>query len=228
MTTTAEMATLVHGYTMADVEDIANHACRISFRFGGYHLDESDRRETAWFAVVEHLYTAAAPPPRADLLGSGVNALTRAINAQLREAGWNSQAAAERANFVKYWRPRGGETDFTDRLVELLTLPQLLGCLSDVQYEAIAALAAHGSAISAAKALDMNYQSFYSRILAARRKCLAAWFDDETPPRPKDVEDTCRVGHARAEHGYRHVTSGAWQCRKCANDALRRRRARDR
>ncbi|MCM0618780.1 hypothetical protein [Nocardioides bruguierae] len=228
----AATATLVHDYTMDDVERIAWSAAH---RLRAPVLTLEDGHEAAWHGVVEHLYGSEDCPHFHDLMNSAVAAVAAEIRAHHQNHGVNADTGEVRPAFHKYWLPvMVPFADFTDTLVERMALPQVLGLLTDTEYEAIAALAAHGSGRAAAAALGINDKAFYERVRKARAKAVAAWFDAEAPaPRSTvraDGEVQCRAGHARSEHGYLTGSGDAqrWRCRACVNAAERRRWARSR
>jgi len=229
MSTVAETATLAWGYTMADIERLANRAVG---RHGLSHrMDYSDRHDVAWHAIVEELYTTPELPAPYRLITAGLRALDREISDYRHHHGIITDGFAPK--YERYWRPvTHPQTDgFTDRLIEVLALPAALSVLSPEQYEAIVTLAAFDNAMQdAADAVGMKYHGFYYRVQAARAKIKEVWFEEETPvgskpTAPHSDAGTCRSGHPRAEHG-RQLPSGIWECRTCKNAAARRRRAR--
>lgn len=226
MSTVAQTATLAHGYTMADIDGCTRSAMNISYR--SWMLEWNDRWETAWDGIVVHLYRADAAPTRHELVTAGLNALGAMADAYWHHHGINPRTREMGANVARFWlAPVGGQlADFTDSIAERLALPQVLAVLTDLEYEAIAALAAHGSNTAAAAALGITTKTFSARVNAARRRFVETWLDHETPPRAADLTQTCRAGHPRDdENGY--VINGGrhWRCRTCGRARDRKRKA---
>lgn len=220
MSTVAETATLAHGYTMAEINRIAGVV--VSKDHYSRPLDYDDRIACAWHAVVEALYTAERPPVFGELYVAGLQALSAEMSKYRQLHGVAKEGLAPR--FQVYWRPTHVErTDgFSDRLVEKMALHDVLGLLTDRQYEAVSTLAAFDNdRRAAADALGIKYDAFNMRINDARKRINAVWYDGETPPkRRSSSDDACAAGHNRAEHGLKR--EGKWVCRKC--DSARRRR----
>lgn len=230
MTMVAETATLAWGYTMADVSRAARVATSKHFR--SRSLDTTDREEAAWHGVVVELYhdQRREAPTFYELLSAGMRALDREVAAHQQHHGWERNKSQPAPKFQRYWLPVRSSPDdgFSDRICETMALADVLGALTNEQYEAIATLAAFNNDVAgAAAALGLKYHCFYYRVLSGRRKITAAWYDDETPVTSRPVGETCRVGHARADHG-RQLPDGRWQCRVCSRAANRRRAARTR
>jgi hypothetical protein len=233
----AETATLVHDYTMADVNRIARVA--VSKHYRTAFMDRSDREDAAWHAIVIELYSRAFPPSFFELLCCAMEALDREFTAARHHNGWQSspetKGKADRPElnraprFTQYWLPRGEPSDgFSDRICDVMALADSLAVLTGDQYEAITTLAAFDNAAGpAADALGLKYHCFMYRVYSGREKIKAAWFGDETPVTAKPTGETCRVGHSRTEHGVRRP-DGIWECRACKRAAARRHSARSR
>lgn len=226
MSVIAETAELVWGYTMADVD----RAARVAVRKHDYSrsLDDEDRADCAWHAVVTELYSRDDPPTFHDLLQAAFTALSREVSEHRRHHGITAEGMAPK--FERYWLPVKFErTDgFSDRICETIALRDALGVLTGDQYEALSTLAAFDNAAgAAAEALGLKYHGFMYRVYSGREKIKAVWFDEETPVVSKATGDTCRVGHARGEHG-RRLPDGRWECVRCKRAASRRRAARSR
>ncbi len=223
--TVAEIATLVHGYTMADIDRCARVA--VSKHTRSASLDREDREASAWHAIVVELYTCEEPPSFYDLLRTAWAALDQDITDARHHYGWGADGDGNAPKFNRYWLPVKYERSdgFSDRICEAVALRDSLGVLTGDQYEAIATLAAYDNAAGdAAAALGLKYHGFMYRVYSAREKIKAVWFGDETPVASKKTGDTCRVGHARAEHG-KLRPDGMWECRRCKRNADRRRNA---
>lgn len=249
MATVTEIATLAHGYTMAEIDRMAglavtNTVAKVS------HLDWDDRRANGWHAIVELLYSTSDKPAARDLIAAGERAILRANEAERRHHGLSKRNPGQLApRYLMFWsvdqpsdrpprmiRANGPhvDTDFTDRIVERMALPTALGELTDVQYEALAALAAHDNRELAAAALGVSVVTFNRRLKSARRRFMAEWFAPETPRTHTRSEDaradpagTCKNGHSRIEWGTR-TSAGRLRCRLCQRNVARRQRARKR
>lgn len=223
MSTLAQTAELVWGYTMADVDNLAWGAIKRNPRAA--FIDTEERYAAAWHAIVVALYDNDDSPTFHELLMAGLRALDEM---RKEEAHHHGRAAGthngEAPNFVTYWRAQEQPSDgFSDHLTEVLALPAVLGVLTPEQYEAITTLAMYDNDITAAaNALGLTYGRFYKRVHAARRKIKEAWFGDETPIQRGNPADTCRSGHPRARFG-EQLTNGTWRCRKCRSSETTRR-----
>lgn len=228
----AEQATLVHGYTMADVERAAQTASRHHRRSLSL-LDMEDREEIAWGGIVEYLYECGCgrgvcnrrdDVSFRDLVLAGIRSLDYAMNDTRRHNGFSTKGG-EAANFIKFWLPvrrakHWSEDGFSDRLCDLMVLRESLGELTDDQYETIATLAAFDGIVRhAANALGVNERTFYSRVTRARARVHEVWVD-ELPDRSRvaddggEAEETCGRGHSRAQHG-KQTKAGHWRCTEC-------------
>lgn len=225
--TLGEIATLAHDFTMADIE----RASRISaYRARtGTFLTWGERYDIAWMAIVEEIYTAQEKP---DLVEVGMSAVGAESKAHLRHHGVVGLTGANEftPRFRAYWHHVAAETDFTDGIVDRLALAQVLGVLTPKEYEAIAALAALGSSVAAAKALGLSRPAFKERLRRARAKIFALWYAPETPRdlgRYKLTPDgQCTYGHDLTEHGV--IYDGRLRCRRCKRNDARRKLARNR
>lgn len=232
MSTVAETATLVHGYTMAQVERAAAKAAATNSSHSPLSWD--DRYEAAWMGVVEALYGEVTRPDFAALVLAGLKAVSDENHAYRQAHGMGGASKRDgqpSVSFSKYWSTRGSDWDFTDEIAERLSLPVVLGLLTPKQYEAIAALAAHGTQERAAQALGVPALTLHAQVKDARRRIIKAWFAPETPHdtsiRTRDSE-TCRYGHSRAEHSFVRPNDGGVRCRMCERNRKRRKTARSR
>lgn len=228
MTGIAQTAEVRWGYSMADLDRLAWAVLKRA-RNGAYLIDLEERHGIAWHGIVEALYSSEDYPPYCDLMIAGLKALDYAVSKEQSHHG-RRREGGEAPKFGQYWRPiRQTPTDgFTDHLVEVLALPAALSVLTAEQYEAIVTLAAHDNDFAAAAAAaGMKYHGFYYRVLSARKKIKAVWFEGETPIQRGNPTDTCRVGHPRAQHGERRP-DGTWTCRQCIRGYQRRWRSKNR
>lgn len=225
MSTTAQIATLAHGFTMAEIDKMAWKVTQIH---PSRMVSFDEVAAIAWHGIVVALYEAETPPKRYDLVAAGLSAVHHEHQRMTQMYGISSRGGAA-PNFVRYWSDRNGGGDFTDRIAERLALPAVLGELTPMGYEAISTLAAFdGDMHAAAAAIGVGYTTFESRIVRARRQLEALWFEHETPrSRAPGGKDKCVNGHSRAEHGHRDKR-GSWVCRPCHKSAKRRFLARER
>lgn len=225
----AETATLVHGFTMADLDKAAKKAAATNSSFS--LLQWEDRYDAAWMAIVESLYAAIERPTFRELVLVGLKAVSSENHAHRSTHGLGGAHRRDgdvSPSFKTYWTRRG-DSDFTDAIAERLALRTVLGLLDGRQYEVIVALAVHGTQEKAAQALGIHPLTVNRRVKAARRIMIDAWFAPETPPdtsiRSRDAE-TCRYGHSRAEHSFVRPNDGGIRCRVCERNRSRRRKAR--
>lgn len=223
-----QTATIVHGYTMANIDDMADLAFRTAWRGRGF--DESDRREAAWHAIVVELYTNYERPERHELVRAGRNAILEFVDEMSQTQGRRARHDYEESpRFKAYWlHVTSSADDFTEGLTERMALPQVLAILSPAEYEAIIALATHRQQTAAAEALGISEAAMNARIAGARKRIMRLWFEHETPRDLKTTPDRCKWGHSFAEHGVRKA-DGRVHCGKCGRDSARRsqRRRRD-
>lgn len=231
----AHQATLVHGWTLADVNRAAGIAVS-KHRFSA-SIDFEDRIDCAWHGVVVELYTRADPPTFHELLRAGIDELNKELGNYRKQYGRPDEDGPTTPNFRRYWLPpirqkHWCDDGFSERLCEHIALRDALAVLTPEHYEAIVTLAAFDNVgARAAEALGMDYKVFMSRIYRARKAMAKVWYDDETPPpRNPHGPDTCMRGHSRAEHGKRRPSDGVWVCLECDRASCRRaaRRRRDR
>lgn len=219
MSVVAETAALVHGYTMAEVDRISGVAAKKHLR-SRTMFDFDDRKDIAWHAVVEELYSRGTPPRFPDLYNAAMSSLDYAVADYRHHHGW-AAVEGKAPKFSAYWLPiiRGSHTSnsdgFSDHLCDVIALPRALSVLTPNQYEAIAALAAFGDMGQAADSVGVTYSTFAKRIYAARARIAEVWFEGETPRKSKTPGKTCRVGHPRDRYGKQRQSDGAWVCHEC-------------
>ncbi|MDI6908632.1 hypothetical protein [Nocardioides sp.] len=222
-----QTATLVHGYTMADVDTMTRFAVARARR-SAYLLDSSDSWDCAWHAIVEQLYASAEDPGRAVLVAEAARAINRAISDQLHHRGIAKNTGGLMPNAVKYWLPPvvGADDGFVEKLIERAALPQILGQLSAEQYEVVATVAVTGTHQGAADVLGLTVKQLRRRLKAAREQFVELWFEHETPPNRRPTAGRCAAGHSTTEHGYQ-TASGRTRCRLCMRNYSRASRARE-
>lgn len=222
-----QTATLVYGYTMADVDTMTRHAI-VRARARGFMLDVSDRWDCAWHAIVEHLYSSAEGPSREELISEACRALARAVDEELHHHGINAKNNffSIGPNALKYWLPLAAPgMGFEEKLIEHTALPQILAELTPDEYEALAATAVYANQAEIIAALGITRNALETRLASARRKFIALWLEHETPRSGKGDDVRCKAGHLRAEHSTRNA-KGNWRCNACQAASDRRYRAR--
>lgn len=226
MTSVVQLAPLVHGYTLAKIDEAAWAAVRMK---GNVRVkDPRDFYDAAWHAIVELLYTQEEPPTYFDLVNTGKLAIQHEINTEFHHSGIDNKTGQAGPNIGKYWAPVVGpqREGFAERVVDRLAIPQILGYLTDVEYEVLSATIQHESQTLAAAALGMSRWNVQKYMASARARFAAAWFDpDHAPVRRRASETECGAGHARSQHGFKRP-DGRWGCRICNRNATRRARAR--
>lgn len=180
---------LRHGYTLRDLHNTARLAVHVAGRMAS---DWQDRYDTAWSAIAEHLYAAADPPARHDLVRCGQLAIYAAVTETRRHHGYYRHktigaeaGVASSPAFLSFWWDQLRYVPSCEaRIVERTTLGQILPSLTPAQWEAIAALAVHDDYRTAADALGSSYVTFRSNVARARTRFLALWHEGEQPSRP--------------------------------------------
>lgn len=237
----AEQATLVHGFSMADVDRASEIVVR-KHLYSTFQIPDFDERlGLAWTGIVEELYGCGCGQGSCsrttdltffDLLIAGRAALDKEVSDRLRHRGRKNDTGETGANFNKYWLPVMRQKHLTDdgfsnRLCEALSLRSALSVLTPRQYEVVSTFAAfNNSGIDAAAALGMRPKTFYSTLSDARRRIGEVWFEHETAPVKRKSEDACTSGHPRSEYG-RKRADGNWRCHKCQLEQARRSRQND-
>lgn len=219
--------TLAHGYTLAQVHQLAKTATTIA---GRYASDYLDRYDAAYGAILIHLYEAPHWPTRHDLTASGAQAVHDLVNAAYHLRGYRNSRAdhgpGSAPHYAAYWAPHVTPSPET-RIVEQTAIQQILPALTPREALAIATLAATGDYEQAAQLAGMHPTTYRGAVTRARRRALALWHEGETPvsPRPDRrvwsrtaVRPThCPAGHRYDEaNTYRNGRNGSYRCRACA------------
>jgi hypothetical protein len=206
---------LPHGYTLAQVEDaarVALHLCRT------HVTTVDDAYDAARFAIIEHVYTATAPPERNQLIRLGRRAIVQYLNDEARHRGIPHRAedrgitvarkpddrsaasgiSSERhvwetncpVNFGRYWHWQTKPAPSSEtRVVERTALAQIWPRLTEAEQRALSALAAaDGDLNAAAAALGISPSGYRTRVSKARRRFLRLWHEHETPSRKWRVD----------------------------------------
>ncbi|PSK97049.1 hypothetical protein CLV63_10952 [Murinocardiopsis flavida] len=215
--TSLEDAPLRHGYTARALARLANYAAT-QYRYPT-PLPWEERRDAAWSAIAEHLYTATEPPAYWDLIRAGWNAI--AVHTRKHRSTHGQTQHGSAPQFHRYWMlaaaPAGSPEE---RVVERLALDQIWAALSPRNQDLIRALYDHGDYAAAAESLGLPVSSFYSLISRARRAFTALWLEGETPTRawgndvrtgrdrPKYVTTTARQRTRKRTHRTQGSGSG--------------------
>jgi hypothetical protein len=172
---------LRHGYTLADANRLTMVAARQAF--GRPLAGVDDGLEIAWFAIVEHIYTAGERPGAADLLRSAARAMGR--QAARDRQFWGLHDYAIRPGFACYWLWTASHSASPEgRVTERVAVQQIWPLLLPRYQRAFTALAVYGDYQLAADALGKPYRAFVTDISRARRAFLALWHEGESPSRP--------------------------------------------
>lgn len=180
---------LAHGYTVADIHQIARLA--VHSAWGSMATPWHERYELAHGAVAEALLTASSSPLRRDLVRAGQRAIQDHISDERHHHGYYKHktigAAAGPGSspaYVTYWAEFNHTTGGPEHaVVERLALYQILCLLTDRQREALAALAVLGDYRAAAAALGVKPQTYRALLGRARKDFFALWHEGETPSR---------------------------------------------
>lgn len=238
MSEVAEIATVAHGYTMADINRIARIA--VSKHRFSQSLNWDDRIESAWHGIVEELCSRADPPSFTELMHKGIDQISRDQDRRHQFLGRPDADGQSSPNFTRYWGERPSalrplskkrlsfDDGFSERLCENMSLKHVLSVLTPAQYEALVTLAVfNNDRIRAAESLGLSIKAFGSRLYTGREAIKKVWFEDETPPK-REAGVTCRSGHLRSEHGLYREKYAQWTCLECKRAAARKRDRRKR
>lgn len=181
----AHEAELRHGYTLADLDEIAVQAVR----WQRFHrqIEFTVRLDMAWSAIAECLYAADEPPAPNDLVRAAWAAVTDEVDRTYRSYGLNShdRYAGITGRFRQYWVGAGQQTRSPEEpIVERVALSQIWPRLSALHRQLLLAMAVHDDYGRAADALDKSRATFTTQLSQARRACLTLWHDGEQPSRP--------------------------------------------
>jgi hypothetical protein len=182
MTGLPRSATLVaHGYTAADMYDIARYAVLTDRVRASVLFD--DRIEAAWSAIAGVLMESDEPPRRHELVFLAREASNEVTGANMRHHGIDKRAATfgeQRLNFDRYWFRFPGST-LEDRVVDEVAVGQIWPTIRLDQQQALLALSVHEDYAVAAKTLGLNYNTFCQRVRKARLAFFRHWHEGEAP-----------------------------------------------
>lgn len=172
---------IAHGYTAADVYDLAVYAVRTDH--WRPTIEWAERVEAAWSAISLALVEATEAPYRRELIHIGRDASADVIDGNMHHRGIDKRGATlgeQRVSFNRYWF-RFPSTPLADRVVDEVALTQIWSQLKPDMQEALVMLAVHGDYSVAAQALGLQYYTFHARIKRARRQFFALWHEGEAP-----------------------------------------------
>jgi hypothetical protein len=177
---------LWHGYSFADIDDIA----RLVIRVDRYRndADSTERYLAIRFAVIEHLATATERPAHQDLVNAGRRGSDLHVRAEMHAHGWDRRrsdlGAASLPGFQRYWQGTG-RTPIDERIVERIAVRQVWPTLTLAQQQAVMALALTDDHAAAARQLGIPLGNYSSRLRNARIRFHTLWHEHETPRRPR-------------------------------------------
>jgi hypothetical protein len=156
-------------------EDIERIAIRCAERPRSRLLPWEQRYE----AALEGIFEGIAEGSR-DLVGAGLNAITKATEQHARAHGLD-KSGQPRRGFVIYWDPPG--SDFEDRVLDPIALWQIWPFLAAIHRETLMDLVkAEGSMLSAAEYSGCSLKAYKQRLYLARKAARELWFAPELAP----------------------------------------------
>lgn len=185
MTTAPTHINLWHGYSLADIHHLALTAAA---RAHGNILDPSDRYNTAWSAIAEHLWRAEEPPATTTLIKTGIRAVIDAAQDHRRHSGiprtWDGEHG-ELAGFLRYWELHSHATQSPEEpVIDRQALRQIWPRLEPRDQQVLYALAIHdGDHRAAAASLGHRLGTYRAYLADARAAYRALWHEHETPSR---------------------------------------------
>lgn len=191
-----------HGFTFAQLDRIAALATNTGRSLVMHY---QDRRDEAWSAIIEHLYTADEPPTAHHLVEVGRNAIYALIRSERREQGFYKEHTAGTAHgpgsspkFQQYWDHVLRHTQSPEaQVVERLALSQILSALTGRQREMIHALAVTDRYDAAAELLGIMPQTFRATIGRGRQRFRELWHEGEIPSKPWGTDRRADRSHDR-------------------------------
>lgn len=172
-----------HGYTLSDLDRISRSAASHAGWLAG---DYRDVVQTAYAAMVDHLYTSSHPPPEHDLWHAGRNAIWAEVKAERRFHGAPAKdrdaGRGEMVSFRRFWWDFATHVPSPESaIVEREALIRIWVVLTECEQKAVLAFATCGTVERAAQALNITPAAMNSRLQKARRRFLAWWHEGETP-----------------------------------------------
>jgi hypothetical protein len=182
-------AELRHGYTLSQVSALSVVAVKRELWHQVADFDE--RLQIAWYAIVEHIYTADEPPQVRDVILAGFRAISGEVEKTRRFYGLDAKDryAGTTAGFERYWWFAGQAAPSPEgKVTERVALAQIWPRLRPLHQQVLAALAAYDDYELAAKSLGKSRKTFTTQVGQARRAFLALWHEGEAPSRPWGVD----------------------------------------
>lgn len=172
-----------HGYTLADIHNIASAAVGANF---GMAADRTDLYEAAWGAIVEALLIVSHWPTPHDLAIAGRKGIWELARSNRSAYGYVrddfTSEIGSGPRFARYWSP-GSPHDFTEMVVERIAARQVTAAVRPRDREILQAVAAAGDYDLAGRLLGLATHTTSTMAAQARRRWLTLWHDRETPPR---------------------------------------------
>lgn len=167
---------LRHGYTLADLQRLANSAAANNYTMAA---DHSDLVHAAWSAIVDLLYTAEEPLTRHDLATEGRKGIWALVKDHRQTYGYRDRdpynGVGSAPHFALFWH-QPAEASHEERFVEQVAVWQVFNTLTDRQREVLLAAAVHdGDYVAAALSLNMAPGSYRTWLSQARRAAAAQW-----------------------------------------------------
>lgn len=168
-----------HGYTVAAVARLAHASVYRAAR----SIDRAeDQRSVALCAIIHELHAHDCDPGAVVLMKSAQRAVQNFTQRELSNEGYDHFRARPLKGFVRYWRP-GASAPFDERVTERVAIPQILGALTQRQYEVVQALVeCGGDQKTAAVLLGVAPNTISNHLRRIRAEFLGLWFEHETPP----------------------------------------------
>lgn len=171
---------LRHGYTFADLHDLARSAVLAD---RSRAMPYRDSMETALSAIAVALYEATDPPTRSDLIGAGWRGIYREIRATRRQYGYQDRQGGAGVGsapmFARYWHD--DTAPWVEGMVERIATGQVHAAVPERDRVLLDALAVFGDNRAAAAALGMRVTTYATAVCLARKRWIALWHDGETP-----------------------------------------------
>lgn len=171
---------LWHGYTLRDIDQLARTA--VTKAHAGRLLDPTDRYNTAWSAIAEHLCTTTEPPTSRQLAITGMTAINQAGRDHRHTWGlgraWDGHKTPQ---FERYWNFARATPSPEDRIIEHIAVRQIWPRLCRTHQQTLWALAIHGDCRAAAASLGKTERGYACALHRARAAYRALWHEHETP-----------------------------------------------
>jgi ribosomal protein L13E len=182
---------------MADLDRAARVGVTLARSAHGTH---DVRYQAAWDGALDALLDVpdgAQPPTEKDLALTAARAVSSASAIERHHHGLTVRGAGAPRHAV-YWRDLTAPTPSPEaRVVNRIAIAQILPRLTDLDRQAVAALAAADDYAAAAALLGITYNTFTVRISAARRRFLRLWHEHENG-KPRTI---WRPDRRRRVHG---------------------------